>query len=120
MNPCNAVIKKWTINETELYCHCLKIDLELKLQGGGGCCFIIPCVYAKEWQKNQLGYAVKRILEITEADSIENITGKPIRVKFKGEGKLGDSIIGIGHILNEDWLIPCEDDMWEESYSSKE
>ena len=68
MNPCNAIIKDWTLRESECYSRCLELVLTLDLQGGGGCCFRATGVYEKKWTKNQFAYAVKRVLEITEAD----------------------------------------------------
>ena len=115
MNPCNAIIEDWTLRVSEHFSQCLELVLTLKLQGGGCCCFRATGVYTKTWKNNQFAYAVKRILDITDTDELENIKGKPIRAKFSGEGNVGDVLIGIGHLLTEDWLIPRDDDMWNNS-----
>ena len=120
MNPCNAIIKDWTLKKSECYSSCLELVLTLDLQGGGGCCFRVTGVYEKKWTKNQFGYAVKRVLEITEADRLEDIKGKPVRAKFTGNGSLGDTLSGSGHLLRENWLIPREDSMWNDEIKDDE
>ena len=112
MNPQNAIIKDAGIRVSERYSESLDIWMELKLQNGGGCVFTVSSVFAKEWSKNQMGYALKRILDIVGVDSFEDIKGKPIRAKFNSDGCLGDLIIGIGNFLSDDWFVPREEELW--------
>ena len=115
MTPCNAIIKDWDIRESEGYSRCLELWLELKLQGGGGVIYTVYGVHTKDWQKNQLAYGIKRVLEITGAASIKDLTGKPIRAMFKGDGLCGDVIIGIGNFLEDDWLMLREEELWKKN-----
>lgn len=113
MNPCNAIIKKWGIRVSEQYSASLDLWLELSLQNGGGVVFTINGVYTEDWEKNQFGYAVKRVLDIVGVEKLESITGKPIRAKFLRDGGISDIIIGIGNFLSENWFIPREEKLWK-------
>ena len=111
MNPCNAIIKSWGIRESESYSRCLELWLELETQNGS-VCYTVYGVYTQNWQKNQFAYGIKRVMEIAGVDDLKYLAGKPIRAKFKEDGSLGDIIIGIGHFLNDDWLILREEELW--------
>jgi len=114
MNPCNAIIKSYGIRTSEQWYQCLELWMELSLQNGGSVVFSTYGVFEESWTKNQFGYAVKRVLDIVGVEKLENIKGKPIRAKFKEDGRLGDIIIGIGNFLSEDWFIPKEEELWKE------
>lgn len=86
--------------------------MELELQNGGGVCYSVYGVYTPNWQKNQFAYGVKRVMEIAGISDLKQLIGKPIRAKFKEDGSLGDTIIGIGHFLKDDWLILRENQLW--------
>lgn len=111
MNPCNAIIRKWGICEDESRSRCLGLWLELETQNSF-VMFSVTGVYSKDWKKNQLAYGIKRVMEITGVDDLKNLQGRPLRAKFEKNGTLGDVIIGIGHFMKEDWLIPREEEMW--------
>lgn len=51
-----------------------------------------------------LGYAIKRILNITEKFNLKDIIGCAVRVKCTDF-----NIIAIGHIYKDDWFNPLKD-----------
>jgi hypothetical protein len=47
-------------------------------------------------------------MEIAGVSKWENLKGKTVRVKLNKEG-LGGRIMGIGHIVKDDWFMPDDD-----------
>lgn len=113
MNPQNAIIDSCDILATDRYMNCLCISIGLKLQRGGIVCLSIYCVYTKDYERNQMGYAIQRIMEIVKTNDWSEVVGKPVRALFERDGRLGDTIIGIGNFLEEDWFVPREEKIFK-------
>lgn len=113
MKPCNALITNYDIRVSERWSKCLELCLSLKLQDGGAVVFTTFGVYIDKYERNQFGYAIKKVMDIVGVTSLSQIKNKPIRALFENEGKLGDEIIGIGNFLEENWFIPTQESLWQ-------
>jgi hypothetical protein len=78
-------------------------------QGFGG--FVLHLPEQFKHHSKESGYAghfIFRVMEIAGVSRWENLKGKTVRVKLNKEG-LGGRIMGIGHIVKDDWFMPDED-----------
>ena len=96
----------------------MNLWIELSLPQNQLVIFSVDGVYSEEWVKNQIGYAIKRIMEITEVSDMNNIIGKPVVAIFSEKTiEKGSYIIGIQHFLNENLqFIPTKEKLWKEMY----
>jgi len=120
VNPQNALIKSYSLHESHSWSQCLELILELTLEKGGVVCFECHGVYSEKHTKNELAYAIKKVMDIVGVERLEDITGKPIRAIFAGEGSFGSNIIGIGHFLEDKWFVPSIEKMWRGFYTIPE
>lgn len=78
-------------------------------QGFGGYTLYLPPSYKHHKLESPAGHFIYRCMQIAGARSWDDIAGKSIRVEFTGDGGLGDTIAGIGHITKDDWFYPEAD-----------
>ena len=118
MNPCNAMIKNFGLGVSDRYGESLELWMELELQGGGNVCFTVWGPFRETYDANVFAHSVKRVLDIVGVRNLSDINGKPVRAKFKGNGNLGDEIVGIGHFLKDDWFIPREEPLYQRFFKN--
>lgn len=54
-----------------------------------------------------LGYYIERLLRTIGKDRWEHVRGTPVRVK-KAKGEWNGPILGIGHFINDEWMMFTE------------
>lgn len=113
MTDINAKIRTYGLQISDGYSQSLELWLELELQGGGRVAFSVWGPYTEGWKNNVFAYSVKKVLDIVGVEKLKDIDGKPIRARFKENGCAGDTIIGIGHFLNDNWFIPREEPLYQ-------
>lgn len=112
MNPRNAIIENCSLLMSQDFRSHVVIEIQLRLQGCGGTTLSIYCGHGEK-SANQLGYAIKCLFDITETYDFSKMKGKPVRARFANDGRPGDEIIGIGHFMEEVWLVPKEERLWQ-------
>jgi len=86
--------------------------LSIDLQDGGTQGFGGYALYLNKTAKHHnilshAGHWIYRIMEIAGVEDWEKLNGKAIRIRK--EDSWNGEIIGIGHIVKNDWFIPEED-----------
>ena len=116
MKTINARIKSHGIRISERYYNSLELWLELELEGSGGVMFSVWGPWSEEYE-NMFTYSLKKVLDIADVKSVEDLDGAPIRAIFDAPeddtSMLGRRIIGIQHFLTDEKFIPSEDKMYE-------
>lgn len=73
-------------------------------QGFGGYVLYLP----KSWTHHQLlshaGHWIFRCMEVAGAEQWDKMKGKTVRVQLEN-----GRILGIGHIVKDDWFFPAKD-----------
>lgn len=89
------------------------MGIALKTEGGGSVVFGGRILLSKDapYRKKRRGLEVaecyiRRVMKIAGVKEFGKLNGSPCRVIFKGDGQLGDRIIGIQEFLGEDRFIP--------------
>jgi hypothetical protein len=106
----NAVIKSVSINDADrgLLTAWLQLDYGGTCQGFGGYGLYLPKSFTHHELKSVAGHFIWRCMEIAGVSSWDKIAGKTIRVHVTENGFSGD-ILGIGHIVKDDWFYPKKD-----------
>lgn len=102
----NAIISGFDINIERgfiLSCY-LMLDYGGAGQGFGGRCLYLDKTATHHEIKSYAGHEIYRIMQIADVETCSQVKGKSIRVKI-----LNGEILGIGHIIKNDWYIPKED-----------
>lgn len=73
-------------------------------QGFGGWSLYLPKGFTHHELMSCAGHWIYRCMEIAGVDSWDKMTGKTIRVESEN-----DLIVGIGHIVKDDWFYPRKD-----------
>ncbi|MHC5536844.1 hypothetical protein ACYOEI_01060 [Singulisphaera rosea] len=103
----NAVIERAVINDAErgMLTAWLQLNYGGTGQGFGGYALYLPKTYSHHKVESPAGHFIWRCMEIAGVTSWDAIAGKTIRVKLDKPG-FGGSILGIGHIVKDDWFYP--------------
>lgn len=106
----NAVIESASINDGDrgLLTAWLQLSYGGTGQGFGGYALYLPKSYSHHKVESYAGHFIYRCMEIAGVTSWDAIRGKTIRVRLDKSG-FGGSIVGIGHIVNDDWFYPKAD-----------
>ena len=104
------MIERASINDGDrgLLTASLQLDYGGTGQGFGGYAPYLPKAYSRHKLESCAGHFIWRCMEIAGVASWDAITGKTVRVKLDKPGS-GGSILGIGHIVNDDWFYPKAD-----------
>jgi hypothetical protein len=102
----NAIIQsaKLDIADRGILQAWLDLDYGGSCQGFGGYVLYLPKSFAHHRILGHAGHFIYRCCEIAGAGTWDDIKGKTIRVKTEN-----GLIIGIGHIVKDDWFEPSKD-----------
>lgn len=104
----NAIIDDVSIDDGDrgLLTAWLFLDYGGMSQGFGGHALYLSKSYTHHKEQcNYAGHFIYRCMEVAGVSKWKDMKGKTIRVRLTSDG-LGGKIIGIGHIVKEDWFIP--------------
>lgn len=104
----NAVIKstQLTTEAHGMLSAWLILDYGETSQGFGGYVLYLPKSFDHHKLESVAGHFIFRCIEIAGVTEWERLTGRTIRVDLTSE--FGD-ILGIGHIIKDDWFYPKKD-----------
>lgn len=106
----NAIIESVSITSDDHGClsSWLSLDYGGSGQGFGGYALYLPQSYSHHELMSVAGHWLWRCMEIAGVTSWDKMIGKTIRVKMDTED-LSAAIVGIGHIIKDDWFYPRVD-----------
>lgn len=106
----NAIIKSISLNSEDHGCLTawLQLDYGGSCQGFGGYGLYLPKSFTHHKVESFAGHFIYRCCEIAGVTEWSKLVGKTIRVELSEHG-LGGRILGIGHIVNDDWFYPKKD-----------
>ncbi len=102
----NAVITNATISSDDhgMLTAWLTLDYGGTGQGFGGYSLYLPKGCLHHDLKSVAGHFIWRCLEVADVTEWSKLKGKTIRVKT--EDDWNGLIVGIGHIVKDDWFVP--------------
>jgi hypothetical protein len=105
----NAVIESATIGSGDRgFLDCwITLDYGGAAQGFGGYVLYLPKSFAHHRLLSHGGHHIFRCMEVAGVTEWHKMPGRTIRVK-KGKG-FGGLVLGIGHIVKDDWFEPKKD-----------
>ncbi len=106
----NAIIESVTldIGDKGLLTAWVYLDYGGMHQGFGGYALYLPKSFTHHQMLSHAGHFIWRCMEVAGVEKWENMKGKTIRVALDRDG-LGGRILGIGHIIKDDWFYPETD-----------
>lgn len=106
----NAIIESVSLNFSDhgILSGWLNLNFGGVHQGFGGYALYLPKSSKYHSINSNCGHFIFRCLQIAGVTDWSKIVGKAIRVHCSSKG-LDSDILGIGHIINDDWFYPRED-----------
>jgi hypothetical protein len=102
----NAIIESATLSTSDhgLLTAWLTLNYGGSSQGFGGYSLYLPKSFAHHNIMSPAGHFIFRVMEIAGVEKWENLKGKTVRVDCKHSG-----VLGLGHIVKDDWFYPEKD-----------